>query len=109
MVDGGSGDPNPRSPGRILFEILRGGFENAWIPLARLFGELSGASDRLDLANGLAVLSEGLSALRLRNPPTRGSCCMSTLFIGRRVGDLLSARSSTSGFDRARLALVGDW
>ena len=80
------------------------------MPLERLFGELSGASDLLGRVRGLAdALSEGRSALRSRNPNARGSWCAFSLFFGRRVGDLLSARSNTSGFDRARLALVGDW
>ena len=107
---GASGDPNTRSPGKILFEILRGGLENACIPFARLLGELSGPSDCLGRVSGLAeALSEGLNALRSRSPSTLGSFGWSSLLIGCRLGDLLSARSSASGFDRARLALVGDW
>jgi hypothetical protein len=106
----GSGDPNTRSPGRILLEILRGGFENAWMPLGRLLGEPSGASEPRGRVRGLAeALSEGRSALRSRSPIFRRSCFSLFFPTGRREGDLLSARSNTSGFDRARLALVGDW
>lgn len=73
-------------------------------------GELSGASEPCGRVRGLAeALSEGRSALRSRNPNFRGSCCPLTLLASRRAGDLLIARSNSSGCDRARLALVGDW
>lgn len=79
------------------------------MPLARLLGELSGASDPRGRVRGLAeALSEGLKALRSRSPSTRGFCSLSPCFVGGRLGDLLSARSNASGFVRARLALVGD-
>jgi hypothetical protein len=90
--------------------LLRGGFEKAWMPLGRLLGGPSGASGFRGRVRGLAeAFNDGRRALRSRSPNARASCCSVPLLDARRVGDLLSARSNTSGCDRARLALVGDW
>lgn len=70
--------------------------------------------DNLGRLIGLAVaFNDGRRALRSRRPTLDPACSDGSfwfpLLVGRRVGDLLSARSSTSGWDRARLDLVGDW
>lgn len=106
-----------KSAGTVFFDNRRGGFENACIPLDRLLGESIGASpDNLGALSGLGVgFNEGRRAFRSRSPMFLALLvfpdCPAWLprLVGRRLGDLLSARSRTSGCDLARLDLVGDW
>lgn len=110
----GIGDPKVKSDGLILFvDSLRGGFAKASIALARRLGEERIVVPPIDIRgafNGLPGPKDGRIALR-RNPLLSNSfpCPYSApRLIDRRTGDLLSARSRTSGCDLARLDLVGD-
>lgn len=84
------------------------------MPLERLLGDSVGAStDARGALSGLEGPSEGRRALRSRSPTILDSGCSGRppwlpRLVDRRLGDLLSARSRTSGCDLARLDLVGD-
>lgn len=105
-----------KSEGTIFFDNRRGGLEKAWMPLDRLLGECIGAPpDNRGAFKGLEVgFNEGRRAFRSRSPILLASGCSDwrpwlPRLVGRRLGDLLRARSRTSGCDFARLDFVGDW
>lgn len=86
------------------------------MPLDRLLGECIGAPpDKRGCLRGLeAGFNEGRRAFRSRSPIFLGSACSDwrpwlPRLVGRRLGDLLRARSRTSGCDFAKLDFVGDW